>query len=362
MKDVIVFGAGKLGKRLIQELGQNIDVSVLGVADNGSNLSIENCTIIDINDKRYTEKMVIVAISKVQSVVDVFMQLKGIGYREIFWYCPKLGGMTTEEFGNIPLIDCRNWGDCVLPYVEMHIMDACNLNCRGCTHFSPAFSKQVPDFDSRMNDVKELTRIFTHIVSFEILGGEPLMNPQIKDYVCGIRKLLPETFIALVTNGLLLTSIDEDILKCFRDNNVIVMISEYEPTHRMIDKIKSRLEELRVVYQIRDYDIKSKFNKPLSLKGDSIHKHKCISNGCVNIYEGKIARCPTLMYINYFNQKFHTNLPEEGVIRLETVQDGRELLDELKQSVPLCKHCIEYEIPWSSCGKEITVHDFAVDE
>lgn len=362
MKDVIVFGAGKLGKSLIQVLRQNIDVSVIGVADNSSKRPIENCAIIDINDKRYIDKTVIIAIAKPQSAVDVYMQLKGIGYREIFWYFPDKSGILTEEFGNIPLIDCKSWGDCVLPQVEMHIMDACNLNCRGCTHFSPAFSRQMPDFDSRMSDIKELKRIFTHVAVFYILGGEPLMNPQIKDYVCEIKSLLPETSIILVTNGLLLTSIGEDILKCFRDNNVIVSISEYEPTHRMIDRIKSRLGEFGVVYQIRAYDSKQKFNKPLSLKADSIHKLKCISDGCVNIYEGKIARCPTLMYIEHFNEVFHTSLPDEGVIRLEAVQNGRELLDELKQSVPLCKHCIEYEIPWSSCGKEITVHDFAVDE
>lgn len=362
MNEVIVFGAGQLGKKLIQALRQNVNISVLGVADNSTNLLIENCAIIDINDKKYIDITVIVAISKPQNAVDVYMQLRRIGYSKIFWYTPGKGGMQTEQFGNISLMNCGSWGDCVLPQVEMHIMDACNLNCRGCTHFSPVFSRHLPDFDSRMNDVRELKRIFSHVSVFYILGGEPLMNPQLKDYIRGIKSLLPETCIVLVTNGLLLTSIDEDILTCIKDNNVAVSISEYEPTHRMIDKIKARLEKFGIVYQIRAYDSKQKFNIPLSLKKNSIHKYKCISDGCINIYEGKISRCPTLMYVGHFNEVFHTSLPEDGVIRLETVQDGGELLKELRQSVPLCKHCIEYEIPWSSCGKEITVHDFAVDD
>jgi len=220
----------------------------------------------------------------------------------------------------------------------------------------------MPDFDSRMSDVKELKRLFTHIAVFYILGGEPLLNQQLEEYICGIKGLLPETSIVLVTNGLLLTSISENILQCIRDNKIVISISEYEPTHRIMDKIKARLCEFGIMYQIRAYDSKQKFNKPLSLKEDTIYKHKCISNGCVNIYEGKIAKCPTLMYIDYFNETFHTNLPNEGIVDLSAARHGRDLLEKLKQDVPLCRHCIEYAMPWSRCGKKINVHDFAVED
>ena len=38
--------------------------------------------------------------------------------------------------------ECLNlsgWGDVVMPHIELHISDKCNLNCKGCTHFSPLF-------------------------------------------------------------------------------------------------------------------------------------------------------------------------------------------------------------------------------
>lgn len=48
----------------------------------------------------------------------------------------------------------------------------------------------------------------------------------------------------------------------------------------------------------------------------------CISNGCVTIWDGKIARCLQLMYILYFNNYFNTSLPDEGVMKLEDCVSG----------------------------------------
>lgn len=362
MKEVIIFGAGNLGKKLISELEKNEEVSVIGLADNSGKSAINGYPIIDIENEKKFSGDIIIAITKLQSAVDVYNQLKANGYQKIFYYNPNIGGIPEAEFGNLFLINCQKWGDCVLPQVEMHIADWCNLNCRGCTHFSPIFSRQMPELKVRLRDVLKLKELFSHVVVFYILGGEPFLNPQLGQYIQEIRNILPETRIVLVTNGILILRVDEKLLECIKANEVLVSISEYEPVHAIIDQITERLDRFDIKYQLRVFDRKQKFNLPLSLNSNSIYAHKCISDGCINICDGEIARCPTLMYINRLNQVFDINLPNDGIINLQDVQDGKELLNILREKVPLCKHCVEHVIPWSKCGKDVVISDFAVEE
>ena len=62
---------------------------------------------------------------------------------------------------------------------------------------------------------------------FYILGGESFLNPEVGKYV-----------------------------------QVIIEISEYEPTHRMIDEIKDILNKVEITYIVREFDFKQRFNIP----------------------------------------------------------------------------------------------------
>ena len=66
------------------------------------------------------------------------------------------------------------------------------------------------------------------------------------------------------------------------------------------------------------------------------------------------------MFIDEFNSRFGTNLPNEGIMELETCPSGNELLEELEKSVPLCAHCVKNEIEWGMCKGNAKLSDFAV--
>lgn len=175
-----------------------------------------------------------------------------------------------------------------------------------------------------------------------------------------IRDILPTTNIGIVTNGLLLLQVPDTLLECVREQRVKIIISEYEPTHTRIDEIVARLEKFHLLYERRTLDKKTLFNKPLTLSSHTKHKLKCISDGCVNIYNGKICRCPQLMYVERFNEEYQQHLPTEGIMDLTTCGSGRELLAKLRQPVPLCQHCIENSISWQRCQGKPRLEDFAV--
>lgn len=88
--------------------------------------------------------------------------------------------------------------------IEYHVVDACNLACEFCTHYSnfkgPANLKTLEQCESEWSPWAEVVRPDR----FHIVGGEPLLNPQIVEIVRLAFRVWPETTIYLYSNGLLL--------------------------------------------------------------------------------------------------------------------------------------------------------------
>ena len=75
------------------------------------------------------------------------------------------------------------------------------------------------------------------IKGLSLLGGEPFESSDICKYIVETRRILPNTMIQIVTNGLLIPTLSKDILDAIRENDIVVSISEYKPTHKIIDRI-----------------------------------------------------------------------------------------------------------------------------
>ena len=361
MKKVYIYGAGKYGKILYEKLHTQTDISIQGFIDSYKKelkrylgLPVKIPHQIQDTSARY-----IIAAQNINSVKEMARELIEKGITDI-WFFDNNGQETTDFWqGNFIKIDMQ-W-DTVLNHVEMHIIDACNLNCRGCTHFAPLFLKDIPDYSSRIEDVKTIASKIDYIHNFYIMGGEPLLNPELDRYVVDIRKLLPNTRLYVVTNGLLVPKMNPELLYAIKQNRVILSISEYLPTKKIKTSINDVLNEYNIWYEYRPYDEKKMFGIPLSLSRKSKHAHKCLSDGCINIWNGMISRCPTVMYIHKLNEAFGTNLPQDGVYSLKDLS-GKEIEDLVKMKIPLCNHCVDYRIPWGKCGRKVTVEDFTVTD
>lgn len=349
----MIYGAGVRGKRMIEKWRGICDDEIVGVFDREKTGKILDVPIMKYEDGP-RDFPVVISLANAAIALNVADDLHRAGYQKLYWYRENPYDDTLRG----QLEDMGTWGDAVLPQVEMHLSDACNLNCRGCTHFSPLFHSIDADFASRMDDVKKLAGKFSHIAEFFLLGGEPFLNPEIAAYVEEIHKILPRTKLSIVTNGLLVPKLSQDVLDCIRHTQTVVSISEYKPTHEIIGKITARLEEADVKYVLRSFDSKQMFNKPIEVVLSGKYPQKCISNGCVNIYKGKICRCPTLMYVFKFNETFGTHLPTAGIMDLDEAPNGAELLKKLKEPVPLCAHCVENPMSWSRCEGQPEMRDF----
>jgi sulfatase maturation enzyme AslB (radical SAM superfamily) len=90
--------------------------------------------------------------------------------------------------------------------VDVHVTNSCNLHCHGCNHLAnygyggPFKAKELVDWIKPWKDRLYFKRI-------SLLGGEPLLNPYLKDICIAYRRLFSqkETKLRIITNGILIT-------------------------------------------------------------------------------------------------------------------------------------------------------------
>ncbi len=360
-----IFGTGAYGKSLINRCRGYVDIKISHIFDSNrcgfiDDHKIEKIEEIDIEEKDIKSIPMVIAMADVTEAYRLALELHNYGIKQIYLYLNKRK-VYSNSFFESECCYINSFGKLVLPNVEMHVIDCCNLNCRGCTHFSPIFERKVPDTKKRLNDISKLREIFDEIIVFSLLGGEPFLNPSLKEYIYEVRKNFKNTEIHIITNGILIPRADNDTLQAIKDTNATVFISEYYPTHLMKGDIIKRLESNGIEYGIRDFKNKETFNMPLSLSKNSIHKQMCISKHCTAVCDGQIARCPTLLFLPQFNKKYGTNLSEQGILLLDdySKDNGGLLIELLERNVELCRHCVDNRIKWEPCGNNPSIDDFA---
>jgi organic radical activating enzyme len=109
--------------------------------------------------------------------------------------------------------------------IEADISHHCNLSCSHCNRFAPHFKQSYYDIKVFSRDVKRLAD-YCRCDRFLFLGGEPLLNPMICEYVdAAVASGISES-MHLWTNGRLMPVVDAGILRRFDK----IMVSVY-PEH-----------------------------------------------------------------------------------------------------------------------------------
>lgn len=234
------------------------------------------------------------------------------------------------------------WNDYhFLPYIEYHVADHCNLNCRGCVHFSPLVDKpKFSDYEEVERDLIKLHEIVPYIGEIHILGGEPLLNKELYKYIELTSRVYPKSVIRVVTNGLLLLQIDNLLIQTMKRCNAEFAISLYKPMFCRIDETLTFLDSLGIKYSC------SNPISTFSYTFDSDGGHACgvqtLNCSCPNLYHGKLAMCPPIAYIGYFNRKFNSCLAaDDGMIDLyDEDMNYEKLVDELHTVRSICDRCL----------------------
>ncbi len=255
--------------------------------------------------------------------------------------------------------------------IKFMTSDGCNLNCAGCTHFSPLISKpHMLTPDEVLRDCAQLKKVFRYVRSIEFLGGEPFINQDIPGLINAARGIFPYSHVAILTNGILIPELNDKTLSSIRDNNVKVVISRYLPT----DKRAYAIEEVLNKWNIR-YDISEKieyFRMQYNTRGDKDAQQnfkECPDHLCHTIKDGKLGGCYYATMGNIGNEYFGVSIPYEEALYdiYDPKWTGSELFWKLNKATGLCAYCNSVVgspmMPWhvSSRGKEMVEEWFYDD-
>ncbi len=247
-----------------------------------------------------------------------------------------------------------------IDFIEIHLAEHCNLNCFSCTHFSQLADEEYYDLTSFENDIKRLSQITDGLINrFHLMGGEPLLNKNCKDYFYIVRKYFKYSAIWLVTNGILLNKQEDDFFISCQKNNIEIHPTKY-PINIDWDSIKKICKKYNIpliFFNNEEVEKESRKNI-LSLEGkmDPFENFlNCyLGSNCIALNCGKIFTCGLSSNINHFNKKFNTNLKitQYDYIDIYSVNNYKEILEFLSKPIPFCRYC-QFD-KWKGMGKWLT--------
>jgi len=251
---------------------------------------------------------------------------------------------------------------------DVHVTDNCNLHCAGCLHFSSLCNgEEYLDIKAYEKDCERISRLTNgKIADIRLLGGEPLLHPDINSFLTITRSYFPELNISeqtgvieLVTNGILLHKQPDDFWKICNKNNIRIVISEY-PVNIKAETIKEKAKQFNVELKMNSEKIKFKeggsanhwVKIPIDINGLQNYKKnfgRCSFAGtCFQLVKGKIYKCARIPYVNYFNTAFCTQLKidESDYVDIYKANDIKDILYSLTEPAFFCRYCKVNDTSW----------------
>jgi len=256
----------------------------------------------------------------------------------------------------------------VLPFVETMITQVCNLSCLGCTNYSDLVQQgYVPWATGKQWLTDWLERI--DIPDFGIMGGEPLINPEVYQWLEGVRKLMPNTQIRFTTNGSLLDRHPDILERCHDLGNIVFKISVHEKSHKLesiIDEVKykfkwERVHEYGITRWKTTNDLRFQVNRPnnfvKSYRGNyhnmapysSNPKESfsiCCQQTCPLLWDGKLFKCSTsglledtLNKVGKPNWEQWQPYLQKGISPTSSDKELANFIDNFGKAESVCKMC-----------------------
>lgn len=230
-----------------------------------------------------------------------------------------------------------------LETMEIHAAEHCNLNCKNCSMFCGLVETcDFPCYQEFEEGIKQLKNFFPHIKKFRIIGGEPLLNPELDKYIRLIRNVYPYTDIRLISNGILVTKMSDQLIQTIIDNDVTFIVTQYISLKHSIDEINRFLSKTGIRYIVTEAVLE--FQKIYNALGDSDideNFYRCHWKGsCATMYGTKIATCYVPFVIHYLSDKFNLAIEETGKIDLmEEGLTAQEIIKRMHTPFDMCRYC-----------------------
>lgn len=228
-----------------------------------------------------------------------------------------------------------------IPNLDIHITHKCNFTCDSCSHFmNHGFDTHVSLNECELWMSYWNERLIPDNIG--ILGGEPFLHKNLKEYCYLTRKMWPNSNIEIVTNLTLIhlhSEIFEDIIK--NDITLSISIHSNDPTYLQlirkkiltINDWKSKGVKIKIYNSIKDWNqVYLGYGKDIMPFEDNNPKQSwenCPTGQiCFQLHQGKIWKCAPLAFLPMMKEKY----------------DISEKWDPYLEYVPLSPNCTDKEL------------------
>lgn len=231
-------------------------------------------------------------------------------------------------------------------HVEFVLSDFCNLNCKGCGHYSSLAQKEYEPIDRLRKNAGHLGRtVGTDLESVYLIGGEPLIYPYLIEAIEVVRESFPETPVKLFTNGLMLPRMGEDFWRAVKDNEIEIALTRY-PIAFDYDAAVALCRSRGVRHSVfGDRTQENSFFRfaldPMKKQNGRISHFKCFNRGCLSVIGDRLYPCSISGCIGHLNRAAGTefrHLPGDwlDVADIKSIRQIKQLRD---RPVPFCGYC-----------------------
>lgn len=228
-------------------------------------------------------------------------------------------------------------------HLEVHLVDHCNLKCKGCGHFSCLADPWFEDIDRFRADFERLSGLFSNFERIHLVGGEPLLHPQVSEFIRVARQFFPDTRLVLYTNGLLLAKMDEEFWQTLHSSRCVLFIDHY-PVNLPVEEIERQIAKYAVD---AEWERRVDFYKlPIHPEGgydpqDSFRKCDAVYN-CPILRDGRIYPCAYAAYADILRDKLGIEgiePTERDSVSIHGEGDAFKIVEFLNRPVPWCARC-----------------------
>jgi len=226
---------------------------------------------------------------------------------------------------------------------EINASHQCNLNCRGCSHAAPIMKKKFCDPEVVFKDLSLLSKVY-ECEYVTILGGEPLLHPEVLSLIDAVQSSGLGCKIRVTTNGLLLNRVTDQFWENI-DQIYISLYPGHQPSKKNLEKAKTLATLHKVDFSCSVYNYFREtisFGSKLSDRNAArVYKECEVRNiwQCHTVEDGRFYKCPQSMFIS----RDIYSLSSNHSVLINNSNDLQKRLSEFlisEKPLEACSHCL----------------------
>lgn len=240
LKEIIMYGYGAIGQACLSSILKDFSVPYIIDMDEhkqGRKIGGINIVSLEVGLRQIAGRKIIVSTGG-RSYLTIAKVLKEKGLNEYEDFC-NIEYFITEWYWQYKQKNC-------LMEIHTALTMQCTLKCKNCNMFVPHYSeKLVYPLQTLQDEFDLLFSKVDYVFCITLLGGEPLLYPQITEFVQYLFDNYKENIgtIKIITNGTIVPK--EEFFSIMKDYPVWISISDYTNQVQYAGQLNKFIEKIK---------------------------------------------------------------------------------------------------------------------